>query len=77
MKALRFVICYEDDSCLQAANYICNGAKYLVGPPGYYTRIDNRSSFGEKRPSLEELMNKLLEESTRKRAKMEEWVKKL
>ncbi|GJW24886.1 putative reverse transcriptase domain-containing protein [Tanacetum coccineum] len=23
MKALRFVICYEDDSCLQAANYIC------------------------------------------------------
>ncbi|GJS51608.1 hypothetical protein Tco_0624970 [Tanacetum coccineum] len=23
MKALRFVICYEDDSCPQAANYIC------------------------------------------------------
>ncbi|GKE58120.1 hypothetical protein Tco_1497305 [Tanacetum coccineum] len=23
MKALRFVICYEDDSCQQAANYIC------------------------------------------------------
>ncbi|GKD71807.1 hypothetical protein Tco_1325897, partial [Tanacetum coccineum] len=41
-----------------------NGAKYHVGPPGYYTRIDNRKSFGEKRPSLEELMNKPLEEST-------------
>ncbi|GJY23144.1 hypothetical protein Tco_0396802 [Tanacetum coccineum] len=45
-----------------------NGAKYRVGPPGYYTRIDNRPPFGEKRPSLEELMNKHLEESTRRRA---------
>ncbi|GJZ71662.1 putative ribonuclease H-like domain-containing protein [Tanacetum coccineum] len=33
--------------------------------------------FGEKKPSLEELMNKHLDESTRKRAKMEEWMKKL
>ncbi|GJX93324.1 hypothetical protein Tco_0347910 [Tanacetum coccineum] len=41
-----------------------NGAKYRVSPPGYYTRIDNRPPFGEKRPSLEELMNKHLEEST-------------
>ncbi|GJX67339.1 reverse transcriptase domain-containing protein [Tanacetum coccineum] len=54
-----------------------NGAKYHVGPPGYYTRVDNRPPFGEKRPSLEELMNKHLEESTRRRDGMEEWVKKL
>ncbi|GJV93477.1 reverse transcriptase domain-containing protein [Tanacetum coccineum] len=54
-----------------------NGAKYRVGPLGYYTRIDNRPLFGEKKPSLEELMNKHLEESTRRRAEMEEWVKKL
>ncbi|GKD54303.1 reverse transcriptase domain-containing protein [Tanacetum coccineum] len=54
-----------------------NGAKYRVGPPGYYTRMDNRPPFGEKRPSLEELMNKHLEESTRRRTEMEEWVKKL
>ncbi|GKB68543.1 hypothetical protein Tco_0929955 [Tanacetum coccineum] len=54
-----------------------NGVKYRVGPHGYYTRIDNRPPFGEKRLSLEELMNKHLEESTRRRAKMEEWVKKL
>nr|GEX98146.1 zinc knuckle CX2CX4HX4C [Tanacetum cinerariifolium]GEY13666.1 zinc knuckle CX2CX4HX4C [Tanacetum cinerariifolium] len=54
-----------------------NGAKYRVGLPGYYTRIDNRPSFGEKRPSLEELMNKHLEESTRRRAEMEEWVKEV
>ncbi|GKB79245.1 hypothetical protein Tco_0946140 [Tanacetum coccineum] len=33
--------------------------------------------FGEKWPSLEELRNKHLEESTRRRAEMEEWVKKL
>ncbi|GKF86703.1 hypothetical protein Tco_0254530 [Tanacetum coccineum] len=29
-----------------------NGAKYRVGPPGYYTRIDNRPPLGETRPSL-------------------------
>ncbi|GJV57884.1 reverse transcriptase domain-containing protein [Tanacetum coccineum] len=50
-----------------------NGAKYRVGSPGYYIRIDNRPPFGEKRPSLEELMNKHLEESSRRRAEMEEW----
>ncbi|GJY36241.1 uncharacterized mitochondrial protein-like protein [Tanacetum coccineum] len=49
-----------------------NGSKYRVGPPRYYTRIDNRPPFGEKRPSLEELMNKHQKESTRRRAKMEE-----
>nr|GEU57272.1 hypothetical protein [Tanacetum cinerariifolium] len=47
------------------------GAKYRVGPPRYYTRIDNLPSFGEKRQSLEELMSKLLDESTRRRAEME------
>nr|GEX43028.1 hypothetical protein [Tanacetum cinerariifolium] len=46
-------------------------------PPGYYTRMDNRPPFGEKKPSLKELMNKHIEESTRKRAKMEEWMKNL
>ncbi|GJY35378.1 hypothetical protein Tco_0420756 [Tanacetum coccineum] len=54
-----------------------NGAKYRVGPPGYYIHIDNRPSLREKRPSLEELMNKHLEESMRRRAEMEEWMKKL
>ncbi|GKB07527.1 reverse transcriptase domain-containing protein [Tanacetum coccineum] len=54
-----------------------NGDKYHVGPPRYYTHVDNRSPFGEKKPSLEELMNKHLEESTRRRAEMEEWMKKL
>nr|GEV81262.1 hypothetical protein [Tanacetum cinerariifolium]GEW50870.1 hypothetical protein [Tanacetum cinerariifolium] len=47
-----------------------NGAKYRVGSPGYYTRIDNRPPIREEKPSLEELMNKHLEESTRKRTKI-------
>ncbi|GJS71438.1 putative reverse transcriptase domain-containing protein [Tanacetum coccineum] len=47
-----------------------NGVKYRA--PGYYTRIDNRPSFEEKKPSLEELMNKHLEESTQRRAEMED-----
>ncbi|GKD36694.1 hypothetical protein Tco_1256901 [Tanacetum coccineum] len=54
-----------------------NNARYHVGPPGYYTRVDNRPPFDEKRPNLKELMNKHLEESTRRRADMEDWIKKL
>ncbi|GJZ13562.1 hypothetical protein Tco_0548792 [Tanacetum coccineum] len=48
------------------------GAKYRVDPPGYYTRVDNHPLIREKKPSLEELMSKHLEESTRRRAEMEE-----
>ncbi|GJY96057.1 hypothetical protein Tco_0512418 [Tanacetum coccineum] len=48
-----------------------NGAKFCVGPPGYYTRTDSRPPYGEKRPILEELMTKHQEESTRRSAKME------
>ncbi|GKE89393.1 hypothetical protein Tco_1566868, partial [Tanacetum coccineum] len=54
-----------------------NRAKYRVGLPGYYTRTDNRPPYGEKRPSLEELMNKHLEESARRSTKMNEWITKL
>ncbi|GJV65405.1 hypothetical protein Tco_1476233 [Tanacetum coccineum] len=54
-----------------------NGARYHVGPPGYYIRLDNRPPFVEKKLSLEELMNKHIEESTRKRTKTEDWMKKL
>ncbi|GKB43839.1 hypothetical protein Tco_0888781 [Tanacetum coccineum] len=38
-----------------------------------HIRIDNRSPVGEKRPILEELMNKHWEESTRRRTEMKEW----
>ncbi|GJX11232.1 7-deoxyloganetin glucosyltransferase-like protein [Tanacetum coccineum] len=40
-----------------------NGARYLVGPSGYYTHMDNGPPFNEKKPSLEELMNKHIEEN--------------
>ncbi|GJY35605.1 hypothetical protein Tco_0420983 [Tanacetum coccineum] len=30
-----------------------NGGKFHVGPPGYYTKIDNRPPYGEKRQILE------------------------
>ncbi|GJR74481.1 zinc knuckle CX2CX4HX4C containing protein [Tanacetum coccineum] len=54
-----------------------NRAKFCVGPLGYYTRTDNRPPYGEKKPSLEELMNKHQEESTRRSTQMDEWIKKL
>ncbi|GKB83013.1 reverse transcriptase domain-containing protein, partial [Tanacetum coccineum] len=53
------------------------GNRYRVGPPGYYTRVDNRPTFSERKPSLEELMNKHIEESTKRRNENEEWMKKL
>ncbi|GKC14850.1 zinc knuckle CX2CX4HX4C containing protein [Tanacetum coccineum] len=52
-------------------------AKFRVGPPGYYTRTNNRPSYKEKRPSLEELMKEHQEESVRRSTKMKEWIKKL
>ncbi|GJS71077.1 hypothetical protein Tco_0703918 [Tanacetum coccineum] len=35
-----------------------NGGKFHVGPPRYYTKIDNRSPYDEWRQSLEELLAK-------------------
>ncbi|GJS26776.1 hypothetical protein Tco_0487396 [Tanacetum coccineum] len=48
-----------------------NGGKFRVGPPGYYTKIDNRPSYDEKRQSLEELLTKHQEESARRSTEME------
>ncbi|GKD81247.1 hypothetical protein Tco_1348086 [Tanacetum coccineum] len=54
-----------------------NGGKFHVGPPGYYTKTDNRPPYGERRQSLEELLAKHQEESARRSTKMEVWIKKL
>ncbi|GKG64469.1 hypothetical protein Tco_0659572, partial [Tanacetum coccineum] len=54
-----------------------NGARYRIGPPGYYTRVENRPPFGEKKPSLDELINKHIKESTWRRNEIREWMKKL
>ncbi|GJY51840.1 hypothetical protein Tco_0442687 [Tanacetum coccineum] len=54
-----------------------NRGKFRVGPPGYYTKTDNRPPYGEKRQSLEELLAKHQEESARRSTEMEVWIKKL
>ncbi|GJW34352.1 DNA-binding pseudobarrel domain-containing protein [Tanacetum coccineum] len=42
-----------------------------IGPPGYYTKIDNRPPYAERRQSLEELLTKHQEESARRSTEME------
>ncbi|GJZ82031.1 zinc knuckle CX2CX4HX4C containing protein [Tanacetum coccineum] len=54
-----------------------NGGNFCVRPPGYYTKIDNRPSYAERRQILEELLAKHKEESARRSIAMEEWIKKL
>nr|GEZ54113.1 hypothetical protein [Tanacetum cinerariifolium] len=48
-----------------------NRGKFCVRPPGYYTKTNNRPSYGEKRPSLKELLTKNQEESARRSTEME------
>ncbi|GKE97087.1 hypothetical protein Tco_1581942, partial [Tanacetum coccineum] len=48
-----------------------NGGKFQVGPPGYYTKTDNRPPYGERRQSLEELLTKHQLESDRRSTEME------
>ncbi|GKE25720.1 hypothetical protein Tco_1441104 [Tanacetum coccineum] len=48
-----------------------NGGKFHIGPPGYYTKTDNRPPYGERRQSLEELLAKHQEESARRSTEME------
>ncbi|GJV74043.1 zinc knuckle CX2CX4HX4C containing protein [Tanacetum coccineum] len=44
-----------------------NEGNFRLGPPGYYTKTDNRPPYGEKRQSLEELLAKHQEESARRK----------
>ncbi|GKC03458.1 hypothetical protein Tco_0995068 [Tanacetum coccineum] len=53
-----------------------NGANFRVGPPGYYSLTYNHPPY-EKRHSLEELMNKHQEESTKGAPKWKNGYKKL
>ncbi|GJY63265.1 hypothetical protein Tco_0464725 [Tanacetum coccineum] len=46
---------------------LVNRAMYRMGPPEYYTRMENCPPFGEKKPSPDDLINKHVEESTRRR----------
>ncbi|GKB64533.1 cysteine-rich receptor-like protein kinase [Tanacetum coccineum] len=40
-----------------------SGAKFHVGPPGYYTHTDNQTSSGEKKPNLVKTINKYMEDT--------------
>ncbi|GKE35788.1 hypothetical protein Tco_1455110, partial [Tanacetum coccineum] len=56
-------------------SFLNNGgsrARYRMGQLGYYTRMDNCPPFGKKKQSLEEIINKHIEESTKRRTKTEE-----
>ncbi|GKE58000.1 hypothetical protein Tco_1497185 [Tanacetum coccineum] len=57
----------ENVHAIQVGCQICEGPHLdKECPPGYYTRTDSQPPYGEKRPSLEELMNKHLKESARR-----------
>ncbi|GKB63823.1 zinc knuckle CX2CX4HX4C containing protein [Tanacetum coccineum] len=52
------------------------GTRYRMGPPRYYTGTENRPPLKERITSLEETINNDLEESARKQAERDEWLKK-
>ncbi|PWA58705.1 phospholipase D [Artemisia annua] len=54
-----------------------NGAKYRVGPQGWYTKIEKRPPYEERKISLEEMVDKHIEESSRKNAKFQEWMNEM
>nr|GEX01880.1 hypothetical protein [Tanacetum cinerariifolium] len=53
-----------------------NGARYRVGPPRYYTRMDNQPQYEERKLSLTEMITKCMKELAKKEAEHDEWLKK-
>ncbi|GKB36535.1 hypothetical protein Tco_0881477 [Tanacetum coccineum] len=53
-----------------------NSTRYRVGPPGYYTRMDDRPLSSERKPILTEMITKYIEESAKKEAEHDEWLRK-
>ncbi|PWA78817.1 hypothetical protein CTI12_AA208360 [Artemisia annua] len=54
-----------------------NGVKYRVGPQGWYTKIENRPPYVNKKVSLEEMVDMHIEESSMKNAKFQEWMNEM
>nr|GEU32292.1 reverse transcriptase domain-containing protein [Tanacetum cinerariifolium] len=52
-----------------------SGAKFHVGPPGYYTRKDNQTPSGEKRPNMLDTINTYMEGAVKRQAEHDEWLK--
>ncbi|GJY13719.1 hypothetical protein Tco_0383028 [Tanacetum coccineum] len=48
-----------------------NGGKFRVGPPGYYTKTNNRPSYGKKGKAYRDYIAKHQEESARRSTEME------
>ncbi|GKC55147.1 hypothetical protein Tco_1077892 [Tanacetum coccineum] len=56
-------------------SFLNNGksrARYRMGPLGYYTRTDNQPPFGKRKSSLEETINKYLEDLAKKQAECDD-----
>ncbi|GKC14722.1 hypothetical protein Tco_1011504, partial [Tanacetum coccineum] len=53
-----------------------NSARYRVSPPRYYTRMDNQPLSGKRKLSLTEFITKYMEESAKKEAEHNEWLRK-
>ncbi|GKA76608.1 hypothetical protein Tco_0783069 [Tanacetum coccineum] len=49
---------------------------YGVGTPGYYNKKDTRPSFGERKSSLKETINKYLEEAAKKQTERDKQLRK-
>ncbi|GKC59877.1 hypothetical protein Tco_1087475 [Tanacetum coccineum] len=54
---------------------VSSRAKFCVVPPGYYTRTDNETPSGEKKPNMVKTINKYMEESTKRQVEQDEWLK--
>nr|GFD04656.1 hypothetical protein [Tanacetum cinerariifolium] len=48
------------------------GAKFYIGPPGYYIHTNNQTPFEEKRLNLVETINKYMEEATKRQVEKDE-----
>ncbi|GKA49576.1 hypothetical protein Tco_0742649 [Tanacetum coccineum] len=65
---------YDEFGCPAPFNG-SNGAKFRIGPPRYYTRTNNQTPYGEKRPNLVETINKYMEVAAKRQAEHDEWLK--
>nr|GEW68577.1 retrotransposon Gag protein [Tanacetum cinerariifolium] len=66
----------ESDETLYQAWESENNARYRVGPLGYYIRMDNQPPSSERKQSLTEMITKCMEESAKKEAEHDEWLRK-
>ncbi|GJZ27048.1 protein kinase-like domain, concanavalin A-like lectin/glucanase domain protein [Tanacetum coccineum] len=65
----------ENVHAIQVGCQICEGTHLdKECPPGYYSRTNNQTPSGEKKPNLVETINKYMEEATKRQAEQDEWL---